>query len=154
MTVFKINKYITLKLEGETTNIYINDILFRHCKYLLINISSKNTENYKNIESIDEAAELLDRKLEMRSEEWIDKIAPEVEFWGHCSNLQVWVENEYDSRILHRNLAFPMLKKLTEIGDPVAKKAFKDEIAIRFSSNIYNDINNFIIESSTYYQIL
>lgn len=31
-------------------------------------------------------------------------------------------------------MAFPLLKKLTEVGDPQAKKVFKDEIAKRFSS--------------------
>ncbi|MFX1257954.1 MAG: leucine-rich repeat domain-containing protein, partial [Promethearchaeota archaeon] len=60
------------------------------------------------------------------------KISPETEFWGHCSNLQAWTENEYDTRLLHSNLAFPLLKKLTESGDPLAKKVFKEEIAKRF----------------------
>lgn len=50
------------------------------------------------------------------------------------SNLQVWVECEYDTRLLHRNIAFPLLEKLTEAGDPLAKKRFKEEIAKRYSS--------------------
>jgi len=25
-------------------------------------------------------------------------LSPEEEFKGHCSNLQVWVENDYDSK--------------------------------------------------------
>ena len=62
------------------------------------------------------------------------KIYPETEFWGHCSNLQVWVENDYNTRLLHRNLAFPLLKRLTELGDPKAKRVFKEEIAQRFLS--------------------
>ena len=55
-------------------------------------------------------------------------------------NLQVWAEMNYDTRILHRNLAFPLLKKLAQVGDPIAKKALKDEIAKRFLSGnvIYN----------------
>ncbi len=57
---------------------------------------------------------------------------PEVEFWGHCSNLQAWYEFEYNTKLLHRNLAFPLLKKLYEVGDPQAKKVFKDEILNRF----------------------
>ena len=50
-------------------------------------------------------------------------------------NLQVWAENKYDTKILHSNLAFPLLKALTKAGDPVAKRMFKSEIATRFSSN-------------------
>ena len=36
--------------------------------------------------------------------------------------------------MLHRNLAFPLLKVLVDVGDPLAKKVFKDEIVIRFES--------------------
>jgi len=36
--------------------------------------------------------------------------------------------------MLHRWLAFPLLKELTEAGDPVAKKVFKEEIAKRYAS--------------------
>ena len=49
-------------------------------------------------------------------------------------NLQTWVEHDYDTRLLHSNLAFPPLKKLTEAGDPAARRAFKCEIAKRYES--------------------
>lgn len=130
MCEFKVNKYITMKLEDNKTNIYINNEKFRQCKFLLLNIPFEKISTFDEIESIDEAAEKLDRSLEERGERII-KIPPEVEFWGHCSNLQVWAETEYDTRILHSNLAFPLLKKLTSIGDPVAKKVFKEEIGKR-----------------------
>jgi len=55
------------------------------------------------------------------------------EFWGHCSNLQVWAEKSYDTCFLHSSLAFPLLKKLAEVGDPLAKKVFKDEILKRIN---------------------
>ena len=61
-------------------------------------------------------------------------ISSEEEFTGHCSNIQAWAENGYDTRILHRNLAFPLLKRLATVGDPLAKKVFKDEIALRYTS--------------------
>ena len=38
---------------------------------------------------------------------------------------------EYDSRLLHRNIAFPLLKKLLNSGDLTAKKAFKKEMIKR-----------------------
>ena len=37
---FKINKYITLKLENCKTNIYVEGELFNQCKFLLLNILS------------------------------------------------------------------------------------------------------------------
>ena len=61
-------------------------------------------------------------------------IPKETQFWGHASNLQAWVENNYDTRLLHRNIAFPLLQRLTNTGDPIAKKVFKEEIAKRYAS--------------------
>jgi hypothetical protein len=59
-------------------------------------------------------------------------ITPEEEFWGHCSNLQAWAEYGYDTRLLHSNLSFPLLKRLTEVGDPKARRVFKEEIVKRY----------------------
>jgi len=61
-------------------------------------------------------------------------ITPEQEFWGHCSNIQAWVEHDYDTRILMSNIAFPLLRELTRSGDPLASKIFKEEIALRLES--------------------
>ncbi|MFX1258770.1 MAG: Rab family GTPase [Promethearchaeota archaeon] len=130
---FRINKYLTLRLQNARTNIYVGDKLFSQCKFLLLNIPCDNIENYDEIESIDEAAEKLDKSMEV-SGSYKCNILPETEFWGHCSNLQAWYENAYDTRILHRNLAFPLLKALVKVGDPLAKKVFKEEIALRLES--------------------
>ncbi len=145
MREFKVNKFITLKLEEEIideeedlkdikTNIYINGKEFRQCSFLLINIPVNEQIPLDEIESIDEAEERLDTSLEADDELFTYNIPPETAFWGHCSNIQVWVENNYDTRLLHRNLAFPMLKELTELGDNIAKRVFKEEIAERFAS--------------------
>ena len=133
MKEFKINELLSLRLEVGKTNIYVNNKLFNHCKYLLLNLPFSTIQITEEITSIDEAAEKLDKSLEPGYNQAI-YIPPEIEFWGHCSNIQVWYENNYDSRFIHSNLAFPLLKKLTEAGDRVAKKVFKDEIAIRFES--------------------
>jgi len=129
METFRINQYLTLKLDNGKTNIYINGELFQQCKYLLLEILKESIGEIDNINPIDAAAE----KLEYELEEHLDiEIEPNEEFWAHCSNLQVWVENDYDSRLLHSNLAFPLLKKLSEIGDLKALKVFKEEIIYRF----------------------
>lgn len=127
---YKVNKYLTVRLENDRTYIYVNNRRFRQCMYLLMNISIEKAEEYSEINSIDEAAENLDRSLEGNP----TLIEPQMEFWGHCSNIQAWAENDYDTRLLHRNLAFPLLRKLVEAGDPKAKRVFKEEIAIRLSS--------------------
>lgn len=127
---YKVNEYITLILEDGKSNIYVRGELFRICKQLLLNIPKSKINTYDDIDSIDEAAEVYnstEQKLDVT-------FTPEQEFWAHCSNLQIWVESGYDARLLHSNLAFPLLKELAEIGDPKAKKVFKDEIAKRIES--------------------
>ncbi len=127
---YKINQSLKLKLEGGRTNIYVNNRLFRQCMYLLINIPVNKIRDYDEINSIDEVASKLDRTMERDH----GKVPSETEFWGHCSNIQAWAENNYDTRILHRNLAFPLLKALSDAGDPVARQKFKEEIAIRYAT--------------------
>lgn len=138
---FTINQFITVRLENEETVIYVNGDRFNQCKYLLLNIPIENNNRYDELGSIDEAAEVLDRSMERQK----DVILPQVEFWGHCSNLQAWAENNYDTRLIHSNLAFPLLKRLTNAGDPLAKRVFKDEIAKRFSSG-YLPVINYLTE--------
>ncbi|TXT61412.1 MAG: Leucine-rich repeat domain protein [Promethearchaeota archaeon] len=141
---YKVNEYLKLKLENGVTNIYVKERRFRQCMYLLLNIPTENIRDFDEIDSIDEAAEFLDRSME-GSRVGKHNITPDVEFWGHCSNLQAWVENGYDTRILHRNLAFPLLKRLVEVGDPNAKKVFKEEIALRIASG-HSTVISFLTE--------
>ncbi len=128
---FVINKYLTVKLIEDKTYIYASKREFIQCKYLLMNIDLDNFEAYNHFHSIDEAAPHLNSSLE-GSVNMTPKIPPETEFWGHCSNLQAWAENQYNTNLLHSNISFPLLKKLTNLGDPMAKKVFKEEIVARF----------------------
>ena len=122
---FVVNNYLELRLNGKETVIYVNGERFNQCKFLLLNIPVSEIQSFDDIESIDEAAEKLDGSLEEDISVKEVGIPPEVEFWGHSSNLQVWVENDYDTRLLRMNLAFPLLKRLTEVGDPIAKRVFE-----------------------------
>lgn len=83
---FKINEKLILKLENSQTNIYVNGRLFTQCKHLLLNKPTTKFKEYDKIDSIDEAAETLDNSLEGNYSTYT--IPPQVEFWGHCSNLQ------------------------------------------------------------------
>ncbi len=140
MVEFKINDYIILKLEESETIIYVASEPFIQCKFLLLEIPEGEIDSLDEINSIDEAAEFLDGSLEALNDILYEddydlvkvKIPPLEEFWAHSSNLQAWAENGYDMRLLHSNLAFPLLRRLTKAGDPQARKIFKEEIVERF----------------------
>ncbi|KKK92723.1 hypothetical protein LCGC14_2700080 [marine sediment metagenome] len=132
MKEFEINKYLNLKLENEKTNIYVNDIKFQQCKYILIDIPIDASNDYE-FESIDEYIDEY-KKIEAITKKKLGKLPPEVEFWGHCSNLHYWYLKQYDTNVIHHELAFPLLKALTDAGDPIAKIKFKEEIAKRFGT--------------------
>ncbi|MFW9972171.1 MAG: hypothetical protein ACFFDF_18435 [Candidatus Odinarchaeota archaeon] len=140
----KINEYITLKLVGGKTYIYVNGIRFIQCIRLILNIPKSDVHIYDEIDSIDEAAKVYSRQVfQNRIVRGLmaapvpnqrHNITPEQEFWGHCSNIQAWVEHDYDTRILMSNIAFPLLRELAKAGDPLASKIFKEEIALRLES--------------------
>ena len=127
-TEFQINQFLSLRLENQKTNIYIEGKRFGSCKYLLLNLHKDDIIEFSQIKSINEAMERYSNQHER------DKtiLSPETEFWGHCSNLQAWAEHNYNTNLLDTKLSFPLLKKLTEAGDPTAKRAFTEEIARRF----------------------
>jgi len=97
-------------------------------------MNAPSIKSIASFDSIDQMSEYLNGQLERELTREEIGLSPEDEFWGHCSNLQVWVENGYDSRLLHRNLAFPLLKKLVAVGDAKAKKIFSQEVTKRFKS--------------------
>jgi hypothetical protein len=135
----QINENITLKLENYLTTIYVNGQRFSQCKYLLIDIP--DIALGEEIDSIDKAEAKLSRALEGR----MDIISPQEEFWGHASNIQAWAENDYDSRILHRTIAFPLLKKLADLGDNRALIRFQEEIIKRIKED-YLTVTKYIVQ--------
>jgi len=145
MEEFRINEYIKLKLEEKKTVIYINEIRFNQCKYLLL-INPFREENFEALNSIDEYSENLNSNLEMNLKPEDLGITPEEEFRAHCSNLHAWSKYNYDTRLLHSNLSFPLLKKLTDVGDPIARKVFKEEIVRRLESRYFPLIEYLINE--------
>ncbi|TFG21550.1 MAG: leucine-rich repeat domain-containing protein [Promethearchaeota archaeon] len=145
MGEFKVNEYITLKLEDGRTNIYVGGKPFIQCKYILMRKTAYELEDLlKDLKSVDEIVDYTNSLKKVKHE--VVNIPDETKFFVHCSNMQLWAENNYDTRFLHSNLAFPLLKKLSnpEINDPKAKRAFKDEIAKRFQSG-YPSVIEFLI---------
>ncbi len=151
----EINEFLVLKLEKGKTNIYVKGKKFLQCKRLAIFIPKQSIPIYDNIDSIDEAVDLYQKFLYRNKiventnalifRDEIHDITPEQEFWGHCSNLQAWYEHNYDTRLLHSNLGFPLLKVLVDAGDPDAKRVFKTEVADRFESGHPNAIISIIV---------
>lgn len=136
---YTINPYIILRLEENSnwapfprSHLYVNEELFIECSVIIANIHKEQRHEYNRLNSIDELVEIAfsndieDKSIEM-------DISDDLKFWAHCSNIQAWCDYGYDTRILHRNFAFPLLKKLTEVGDKKAKSVFKNEIARRFA---------------------
>jgi hypothetical protein len=124
---FRINEHLSLKLEGKATNIYVDGEKFKQCKYLLLDIPEKEIKNTNKYRTIDEMKDIYSRDHEYDK----DIIKPEMEFIGHCSNLQAWYEHDYDTTILHSNLALPLLHKLYQAGEPKAKRVFKEQLVNR-----------------------
>jgi len=150
----KVNEYITLRLEYGKTYIYVNGKRFIQCIRLILNIPKEDVQIYEEIDSIDEAAKIYSDNLfqnmivrgpmaaPLRNQR--HNVTAEQEFWGHCSNIQAWVEHDYDTRILMSNISFPLLRVLSEAGDPLARKIFKEEIALRLESG-YPSVVQYLI---------
>ena len=148
MKEFEISDLLKLKLENNKTLIYVNNVKIIQCKYLLLNeFSFVNETGELNPEklSIDTQSKNLNHSLELLEEDE-NYVSPEVEFWAHSSNLQAWYEHSYNTQLLHSNLAFPLLRKLTQAGDKIAKQVFKQEIVKRFREGNLNVMVFLIIE--------
>jgi len=150
---FTVNEYLSLKLEGNRTFIYVKGKRFRQCMRLVFHIPINEVEKYDRIDSIDEALELYYRLTGrlIHDEDYPLELTPEQEFRGHCSNIQVWVENDYDTRLLHSNLAFPLLEALAREGLERAKQLLKYEIMKRFESGSINVLLMLTEKKYTYY---
>ncbi len=80
MQEFKVNEFITLKLENDKTVIYVKGKQFQQCKYLLMHKKVDELEVLLTIDSVDDMLDDLSHSLEGNP----DVIPPETEFWGHC----------------------------------------------------------------------
>ncbi len=129
---FRISDYLEVRLVNGKTAVYVGGRLFSYCRFLVLVNPHRNSAQ-KDIKSIDDLEELAMDQFEEPIFDFNDfGLTPEQEFWGHCSNLQAWYEHSYDTRLLHSNLSFPLLKALGEAGDEHAMRVFKLEVANRF----------------------
>lgn len=110
---FKVNEYITLKLTNKSALIYVKNKPLRICSQLAL-INPYDERYFQSADDIPTTYQ---------------NISLEEEFWGLCSNLQVWAENDYDCSLLHATLALPLIDKLFKSGDPVAVQVYSKEIS-------------------------
>jgi len=153
---FKVNEFITLGLDHtrEKTKIYVGIKEFKVVLDMILVMHKSKDEMYvfDNIKSVDDINDRLSH-LEILNnyrvstgelphiyyykgyfdrEEFERDISLEEEFQAYCSIFQAWDENDYNTELMYREIAFPLLYELVEEGDEKAKKVFTKEISKRF----------------------
>ncbi|MFX0141443.1 MAG: hypothetical protein ACFFDN_47840, partial [Candidatus Hodarchaeota archaeon] len=91
------------------------------------------SRSYSNIKNMDEASQIL----KARYSSWFMRISPKEAFMAHCSNIQAFFENELNTDLLHSDIAFPLLKKLVQLGYQPAEKVFAEEIVKRYNEGTW-----------------
>ena len=140
---YSLNKYLSVRFEKDETIIFVKEERFDTCKCLLMSfpidtITLKYKEEYQSLDD-------LTQQYENKKPPAGFCIEPEEEFKGHCSNLQAWVDNDYNTRLLDKKLAFPLLKKLVEAGDLLAQKVLPRDIVSRFNADNL-EVRKYLIE--------
>jgi hypothetical protein len=127
---FVLNEHLDVVLEADgNTYIYFDDKPFLLCKHLVMTLPANfpggsMDEIVQNV-PVTAMTEIIDQP---------EKVATEEIFWGHCSNLQAWIEHGYDTRLLDSRLSFPLLRVLSRAGDDKARRALQAEAADRLAS--------------------
>ena len=127
---------LSIQLIGEEVVIFVNGEEFIQCSNLVLAIQGEDVGMLEEVDSIDHLAEFskeYNNAYPYYAEMQV-AIQPESAFWGHCSNIQAWVEHEFDSELLHSNLAFPLLHELSKHGYMLAKECLAEEILRRLKS--------------------
>jgi len=114
------------------THIFVDGQKFQQCMYVILNEIPKEISG----ESIDEI--IKNTPIENKIGESSDVLKPEEAFFGHCSNIQAWVDHDYNPNCLDSRISFPLLKKLSEVGDEKAKRIFESEIDSRLFGDFIN----------------
>jgi len=129
---YEINPFLDVVLKKYDVRTYIRGKKFLSCMLLKIDIPAPQYTS-ETADSIDELVEKYYYTTDGQKTRLNEEFFPiHTQFFAHCSNIQAWYECGYDTRLLHRNIAFPLLKELTLAGDRQAKKVFKEEIAKRY----------------------
>ncbi|MHA1277575.1 MAG: leucine-rich repeat domain-containing protein [Candidatus Helarchaeota archaeon] len=161
------NLVFTIKLLGDKSTIFIGDDEITTCRFVPIQIPEKDLPHYDKIEYINDILDDLDTTLEDEGYWFVvmDEYGltreelSELDFFVNCSNLQAWVEHDYDIRLLDYNLAFPLLKELAKRGNKRAAMRFKEQLvqSIHYGNRHLREFAGFLRDDLTdeeYYSVL
>ena len=134
---FFLTKHLTVALNDQgKTIILIDGKEYTVCMRLVFNVYVEDIPKFASIKNIDDAvnvSEQISRKRGRTNTELTYEISPEEEFRGHCSNLQAWVEYDYNPNLLHSNLSWQLLRGLAAAGDEKAIRVYLYSLEDRIS---------------------
>ncbi len=138
----------TVNLIDGKSFIFINGERFMTCRFVPIAIPAEDMPKFKQIESINDIIDHLDFTLEREPPERINgEDVGELDFFVNCSNLQAWVEHDFDTRLLDYRLSYPLLKALGEINSR-ARMRYREELLERLKAstnqNLWGYLNGLI----------
>lgn len=145
---FQVNEFISLKLIFSKSLIFIQDDLFMTCQKVALNILPGKVGMYDDFNNIDDVIDFYKSQTPSGGE---ISITPEEEFWAHCSNMQAWVENDYNTCILSRYISFPILTELSNRGFQRFQRLLKEEIIYRIKEGGIKTIRYFIADTGENY---
>lgn len=125
MNSINLNPCMDLAWHDGKPTIFVNGEPFLQCSFLLATVPVT-----KDIISVDDLSK-ESRVLEGEDAMTILGMTETEVLQAHASNLIAWIENGYDTRILHSNLSFPLLKELARAGDVTARRVLQFEIESR-----------------------
>lgn len=140
---FQVNEFISLKLVFSKTLIYVCDELFLTCQKVALSLVPSKFKEYSDFDDIDEIIDFYQSKYDPKGEVMI---TPEEEFWAHSSNMQAWVDNNYNTCVLSKNISFPILTELSNREIPHFKILFKEELITRIRGGGIKTLLYFINE--------
>src|SRR5271157_2544067 len=128
-----VNKFLDVIYDEQAkrAQVLVNGKPFLHCSFIVADIASTD----RDIQSIDDLAQQQETRI-LEGDNVRKYLTPAEEVFAHASNLQAWAEHGYDTRLLHSNIAFPLLEELASAGDEVAKRALGMEINSRIKDGV------------------
>nr|MDO8084087.1 hypothetical protein [Candidatus Sigynarchaeum springense] len=129
-----INRFLDVVYDeqAQRARVLVGGKPFLHCSFVVASIDPKN-DNNQDIASIDDLATSLAHDARVLEGPDVRRyLTPAEEVLAHASNLQAWAEHDYDTRLLHSNIAFPLLKELSKAGDEKATRILGAEVKARF----------------------
>nr|MDO8085929.1 hypothetical protein [Candidatus Sigynarchaeum springense] len=129
-----INRFLDVVYDeqAQRARVLVGGKPFLHCSFVVASIPAGSD---KNIDSIDDLAASLAHDARVLEGPDVRKwLTPAEEVLAHASNLQAWAEHDYDTRLLHSNIAFPLLKELSKAGDEKATRVLTVNIDERINS--------------------